>query len=56
MYDFFVKSKSLKITTVVCLLVHCMHAIQKEPGVSNELAPVSYDEDAAEKRLNPYGF
>ena len=24
MYDFFVKSKSLKITTVVCLLVHWM--------------------------------
>ena len=33
-----------------------MHAIQKEPGASNELAPVSYDEDAVEKRLNPYGF
>ena len=33
-----------------------MHAIQKEPDASNELAPVSYDEDAVEKGLNPYGF
>ena len=33
-----------------------MHPIEQEPGASNELAPISYDEDAVEKRLNPYGF
>ena len=33
-----------------------MHPIEQEPGASNELASISYDEDAVEKRLNLYGF